>query len=342
LYGNDTTTTIAAVRRTLPLVIALGLLLPTGHATASVERAQQEADAAEGVLDDAAAEADAARRQHLERLDEMAGFANDYRRITRQLEALAFRMSEARIEIEDIEAEVRGHRRAARERTVHSYITGGDGLLDLFLAAGSLEEVATGRQVLAIATARDLDLADDLGTALADLEELRQAYEDDGEAMELLQWQADRAIGQASLLVAAAASTVSSKEATAAEADLAYQAALVELEEAIAYRNAIGPSVEKWRPLVEEHFPADLVDQALAVMRCESWGNPFAVNPYSGASGLFQFMAGTWAWTAPAAGYAGVDRFDPEANVASAAYLVDYSIRTGHRNGAWGRWSCQP
>lgn len=272
----------------------------------------------------------------------MAGFVNDYREITRELEALTLRMADAWIEIEDMEAEVRGHRRAARERTVHAYITGGEGLLDVLLAAGTLEEVATGRQVLTIATARDLDLADDLASALADLEDLRQAYENDGDAMERLQWEADRAIGQASLLVEVAAGTVASTDAATAEADLAYQEALAELEEAIAYRNAIGPSVEKWRPLVERHFPADLVDQALTVMRCESWGNPFAVNPYSGASGLFQFMAGTWVWTAPAAGYAGADRFDPEANVASAAYLVDYSIRMGHRNGAWGRWSCQP
>jgi peptidoglycan hydrolase CwlO-like protein len=330
------------VKRTLPLVIALGLLLPAGSAAASVERAQREADAAEDALNEAAAAAENARRQHLERLDEMSGFVDDYREITSELEALTLRMADARIEIEDVEAEVRGHRRAAQERTVHAYITGGDGLLDVFLAAGSLEEVATGRQVLTIATDRDLDLADDLASSLIDLEDLRQAYEDEGDAMERLQWEADRAIGQASLLVEVAVGTVASTDAATAEADLAYQEALADLEEAIAYRNAIGPSVEKWRPLVEEHFPADLVDQALAVMRCESWGNPFAVNPYSGASGLFQFMAGTWVWTAPAAGYTGADRFDPEANIASAAYLVDYSIRMGHRNGAWGRWSCQP
>lgn len=307
-----------------------------------MERAQREADAASDALDDAAAAAEDARRQHRARLDEMAGYVDDYRRVTRQLEALTLRMADARIDIEETEAEVRNHRRAARERTVHAYITGGDGLLDVFLGAGSLEEVATGRQVLAIATARELDLVDNLGDALAELEDLKAAYAADGETLEVLQWEADRAIGQASLLVDAAATGVATAEAATVEADLAYQEALTELEEAIAYRNAIGPSVEKWRPLVEEHFPADFVDQALAVMRCESWGNPFAVNPHSGASGLFQFMAGTWAWTAPAAGYAGAERFDPVANVATAAYLVDYSIRTGHRNGAWGRWSCQP
>ena len=32
--------------------------------------------------------------------------------------------------------------------------------------------------------------------------------------------------------------------------------------------------VEQWRPLVEEIFPADEVDDVLSVMACESLGNP--------------------------------------------------------------------
>ncbi|MDH3426748.1 MAG: lytic transglycosylase domain-containing protein, partial [Acidimicrobiia bacterium] len=79
----------------------------------------------------------------------------------------------------------------------------------------------------------------------------------------------------------------------------------------------------------------------LDVMYCESRGNPSAVNPSSEATGLFQFMEGTWNWVSPAAGYRQADRTDPAANIASAAYLVDHSIRTNHRWGPWGRWSCR-
>ncbi len=101
-------------------------------------------------------------------------------------------------------------------------------------------------------------------------------------------------------------------------------------------------NVEEWRPLVARYFPADRVDEALSVMKCESNGDPLATNRYSGAAGLFQFMPGTWAWSSEGAGFAGASVYDPEANVASAAWLVDYSIRHGHRDGAWGHWVCQP
>jgi hypothetical protein len=102
-----------------------------------------------------------------------------------------------------------------------------------------------------------------------------------------------------------------------------------------------GPrNVEEWRPLVSEYFPAELVDDALSVIYCESKGDPSAYNSRSGASGLFQFIERTWNWASSNAGWAGASPFDPEANVASAAWLVDRSISRGQD--AWHHWSCKP
>jgi soluble lytic murein transglycosylase-like protein len=98
--------------------------------------------------------------------------------------------------------------------------------------------------------------------------------------------------------------------------------------------------VEEWRYLVEQYFAADLVDEALAVMRCESLGDPLAYNPASGASGLFQFIPSTWAWASDGAGFAGASPFDPGANVGSAAWLVQRSIDQG--KDAWTHWTCKP
>ena len=61
--------------------------------------------------------------------------------------------------------------------------------------------------------------------------------------------------------------------------------------------------------------------QLLRVAYCESRYNPNAFNGSSGASGLFQFLATTWAANSVRAGYAGASVFDPVANANTAAYM---------------------
>lgn len=97
-----------------------------------------------------------------------------------------------------------------------------------------------------------------------------------------------------------------------------------------------GPGAEGWRPLVEEYFPAHEVDRAIRIIACESNGDPNARNPRSGASGLFQHMPGDWPMRADSAGFPGASIFDPEANVAAAAWLV-YDAQ----GGGWGHWVCR-
>lgn len=99
------------------------------------------------------------------------------------------------------------------------------------------------------------------------------------------------------------------------------------------------PAVERWRSLVQAFFPSHRVEEALRIIDCESNGDPDAYNPYSGASGLFQFIPSTWATTSPRAGYAGASPFDPEANVASAAWLANEYQKEGKYY--WQAWSCR-
>lgn len=90
-----------------------------------------------------------------------------------------------------------------------------------------------------------------------------------------------------------------------------------------------------WRDLVEQYFPASDVDYALAVIECESGGDPNAYNPSSGASGLFQHLPQYWDERASAAGFAGASIFDPEVNIAASAWLV-YDAA----DGGWHHWTC--
>jgi septal ring factor EnvC (AmiA/AmiB activator) len=99
------------------------------------------------------------------------------------------------------------------------------------------------------------------------------------------------------------------------------------------------PAVEQWRSLVQQFFPSNRVEEALLIINCESTGDPNAVNPYSGAAGLFQFLPSTWTTTAPAAGYPDASPLDPEANTASAAWLANRYQQLGYDY--WHAWNCK-
>ena len=100
-----------------------------------------------------------------------------------------------------------------------------------------------------------------------------------------------------------------------------------------------GP-VERWRSLVEQYFAPELIDEALSIIDCESNGDPNARNPRSSASGLFQFLDRTWAHSSEQAGFQGESPFSPEANIAAAAWLVEYSLGVG--DAPWAHWTCRP
>jgi len=76
----------------------------------------------------------------------------------------------------------------------------------------------------------------------------------------------------------------------------------------------LGPSAVQW---------------AVNVAYCESRYHPTSVNTSSGASGLFQFLPSTWAFTP----YHAQSPFDPVANANAAAWLY-------HRSGP-NQWECQ-
>jgi len=85
--------------------------------------------------------------------------------------------------------------------------------------------------------------------------------------------------------------------------------------------------------LIQTYFLEADWDWARRVGRCESGWDANAKNPNSSASGLFQHLARYWEQRSAWAGWGGADIFDPEANVAVAAWL--------YYDGGPSHWVCK-
>lgn len=320
------------------LVVLLCLPGPAGAQT-ELESAERNASSSLAELEAARQEVDAwaARLDSVEARLVAALYA--YEQSNGLLEAAALRVFELRDEIQAAERRVGSLRRLSEERAATAYM---NGALDLgMLVAVDFAETALLAEATSAVREADAQALESFALARQKSEDLKRTYEDDQRVLADLR--ADLAVRARSLeqSFAAVGASLAVAERELAAADTRYRNALSELD-AGRRRRAAALGVSVWGTQVERYFADDLVDQALLVMACESGGDPDATHPESGAAGLFQFLPGTWVFASAGAGFAGASRYDPEANIAAAAWLVDYSVRTGHPGGAWGHWVCKP
>jgi hypothetical protein len=107
--------------------------------------------------------------------------------------------------------------------------------------------------------------------------------------------------------------------------------------------NYRGPRDEEaWRNLVDRNF-GDIgqTDNALIIIDCESNGDPFALNPNSGAAGLFQFLPSTWEKRSAETPFAGETPYHPKANAATARETYDAWVDWLGPGHGWDAWSCE-
>jgi len=93
---------------------------------------------------------------------------------------------------------------------------------------------------------------------------------------------------------------------------------------------------QEMRNLVEAYFPADRVEWALRVSKCESRWLTTAKNPRTSAAGLFQFKRSTWDWVADQTGTPDYDEggvWEVHSQMINAAWLVE--------NGGRQHWVCK-
>jgi hypothetical protein len=265
--------------------------------------------------------------------------------------------------------------RLASQQAVTAYMKALVSPSSVVLGSSNVEQALVIRPLLDIVTGSTSGRRTALRITERDLSGLQSDLAREIQAVAALDLEAQAATDELARLFALADAEVASAIEAALAADLAYRAELdrVEAAQAEAAEQArqqqrstttgtqdasatpttattvappsigdrpLKPAVERWRSLVASYFPPDRVEDALRIIQCESLGDPNAYNPYSGASGLFQFLPGTYAVIAPKAGFAGVSVFDPEANIGTAAWLTAYYASLGRS--PWTPWYCTP
>lgn len=330
-------------RTALALVMLLTLVvsLPVvGSAQSELEDARRRAAEAEAEQRRAQTGAEAAESARMDLAGRVDAALAAYQDANAELESLGLSLAGLRHQIDVTEDEVATLREIAHEQAAQAYMRTIGGGSPVFLSS-SFEEMAVMSESIGRASDDNLLTYEILETRRAELTELRLGYQDEKERMAVLNDKLSEKLVELEALFSEADSRMLDAFRNLAEVDAAYAAAQAALAEAQRKYRWTG-SVEQWRPLVEQYFPPERVQEAMRVMACESGGNPNAKNPTSTATGLFQFLTGTWAWSSVSAGWSGYSRLDPEANIAVAAWLVDRSVRTNHPGGAWGHWECQP
>jgi len=340
-----------------PLALLLAALIVALAAPAAAELGDGELQRATEDLERARAEAGAAG-------EALAAGRAEEARLRAELEALVGEVAAAEVRYGQA-------RRAARERARSLYVTAGDPSAAL-VGEGGVEWSVRLAYAAAVAD-RDQEVVNTLGAAAADRERWRRHLETRaGEQADLAQrlerlaaeagedlaaaeakyarvraaWEAQEARRQALAAAAATTTTHAAPPSTTGPGTTLPTTTIATTTTTTVpspppVEGGVFPaSVERWRPLVSVYFAADVVDQALAIITCESYGDPDAVNPASGAAGLFQHLPRYWPERAAAAGFPDASPLDPEANIAAAAWLVAVSVESGLP--AWYFWSCQP
>lgn len=331
--------------------------------------ARERAEVATGLVDAAVANRSAIELDLAATIERLNRLGEELTSLSVGLDRISEKIGFADLELAGIQSDI-------EVRAVDAYMNALSGASMAVVNSRSVEEaMVTGKVVEDIIGSEHAEI-DELVIKKNDLEKLLAEYTAQLDAVAAKQAEYDAEVEHLAELFAQADEDVAAAVRNAAQADAEYREALDDVAEAKAKAAAderedptttttppsggattttappsstttagsgdpwVGPpEVEQWRSLVSQYFPSNRVDEALQIIDCESNGDPDAYNPYSGASGLFQFIPSTWATTAPAAGFPGASPFEPEANVGSAAWLAGQYEDLGLYY--WQAWNCK-
>ncbi len=203
------------VRAVTPLLILTLLAFAPVGATAQtkgqVDEAKSERDAAYQMLVDADADLEAA--------------LTEYQDINARLEDLTYRITRMVDRIKDDEAEVRDLKQLAEDLVIEAYISGGTGIIDLAMDAGSIQEVLTRQVLIERASEANLVTLDRLEALQQDLDRRKEDLKVNEAEVAELSDQAEANVGRLDEARSVQAEAYADAKANYADVLAEYQAA---------------------------------------------------------------------------------------------------------------------
>jgi hypothetical protein len=245
-------------------------------------------------------------------------------RVTQEIESVGADIEWARTRILELSDQIEAKQQLLNRRAAEAYMAGVAGGFDSALGASSFADLQDALVFLDAVSQRDHDVLIALEQRKAEIERLQVRLE----ALEVeLRARRER-------LEATAADLVEKLQQQEALRERAEESTLDVASTGESPSSspppsppapALAPPREVVKALIRDRFAllgSKTTDTALCVAERESNFDPLAVNPSTGAAGVFQFIPSTWASLSELAGRGGASVFDARSNVAVAAWTV--------------------
>jgi hypothetical protein len=245
-------------------------------------------------------------------------------RVSSDIETVQADIAWATDRISELSGQIEAHQQLLNQRAAEAYMAGPAGGLESMLGADSFTDLQDAVEFLDAISEKDHDVLVSLQQRKVEVKRQQARLEE----LEVeLRERRERLEATASDLV---------EKLQRQQALLGAQAEESALDASVAGGPGASPPPVPPAPtvapprsvviaLIRDRFAplgSGATEVALCVAERESNFDPLAVNPVTGAAGVFQFMPSTWASLSELAGRGGASVYDARANVAVAAWTV--------------------
>ena len=243
--------------------------------------------------------------------------------VGRVVEDVRTRMASIEDRISDLSRQIDARQELLNRRAAEAYMAGRAGGVESLLGASSFTALGDALEYLDAVSEEDRDLILSLHERRAELQLEQHRLEALAEELRRKRQWLDATASDLVEELRRQQASLGREERATADAEVGGSPDPAPVPVPTATLPVPGPAAVT--SLIRDRFTslgAETTRIALCVAEAESGFDPSAVNPATGAAGVFQFLPSTWESLSDLAGWGAASVLDPRANVAVAAWTV--------------------